>query len=488
MPERSGAIQLCRVALRNILALGARGRNVLPARTRYTSPRPMPPSRSTQISVQVNTRVFAQGYPHASAHLSAHVSAMIAALLTLSSASGALLAQTIPATTTVPAGVTCTARPTSGNADHPHPVCPVRAVITRGPYLHAPTDTSATITWMTDLPAHARVVFHEPGQAEREAFSTIDGTKSVGTLHSIRLGGLKPGRKYQYRVVATPVFDLPAYWPSTGLEMQSQSFTFTTFDTQKAVVKFASISDTHESIGRIDTLMQRIANDSLDFLVQTGDAFNGVSSEAQVWDRWLSPLINGALHQSTPLILARGNHDTRGPFARELTRYVPIEENRFYFSRDIGPVHLLVIDTGEDKPDSTQVYASLNRFEQYRNDELAWFKQHTSTHARAQSAPFRVVVMHQPTWGWGWISPASDAARAAWMAAANQAGVDLVIAGHNHRFSFTEAGVQGNNYPVLVVGQDQIAKVQATANEIRVQLIGKDGNEVKAFVVPRTRK
>jgi acid phosphatase type 7 len=396
-------------------------------------------------------------------------------------------AQAAPSTP-VPAGVTCTPRPTSGNADHPHPVCPVRAVITRGPYLHAPTDSSAIITWMTDIPAHARVLYNTPGQPEKQAFALTDGMKSVSTLHTIRLGGLKPGQRYQYRVAATPVFDLPAYWPTTGVEMQSDTFAFTTFDARKATVKFASISDTHESIGRIDTLMQRIRHDSLDFLVQTGDAFNGVSSEAQLWDRWLSPIINGALHQNIPFILARGNHDTRGPFARELAKYVPIEEKRFYFSRDVGPVHLLVVDTGEDKPDSTQVYASLNMFEQYRHDELAWFKHHTATHARARSAPFRVVVMHQPMWGWGWLSPASDSARTAWTQAANTAGVDLVIAGHNHRFSFSPAGTQGRNYPVLVVGQDQVAKVQATAREIRVQVIGRDGNEVTAFVVPVKRR
>ena len=152
-------------------------------------------------------------------------------------------------------------------------------------------------------------------------------------------------------------------------------------------MRVASISDTHESVGRIDTLMQRIRDDSLDFLVQTGDAFDGVLSEAQVWDKWLSPMINGALHQSIPLILARGNHDTRGPFARDIARYVPIEENRFYFARDIGPVHWLVLDTGEDKPDSTQVYAALSRFDEFRAEKLAWFKSHAISSTRAKSAP-----------------------------------------------------------------------------------------------------
>ena len=395
----------------------------------------------------------------------------------------------VPVLASVPTGATCSPRPTGGNADDAHPVCDVRAKITRGPYLHAPTDSSAIITWMTDLPSHVRVAYGVDAQLTNYAYATHDGMVDVGTLHNVRLHGLKPGTKYKYRIEATPVFDIAAYWPTTGVAMQSPVFSFRTFNPRSPTVRFASITDTHESIGRIDTLMQRIRNDSLDFLVQTGDAFNGVSNETQLWEKWLSPIIDGALHQSVPLIVARGNHDTRGPFARDYTKYVPVEENRTYYARDVGPVHLLVLDTGEDKPDSTQVYAALNRFSEFRAEELDWFKHHSATDIRAKSAPFRIIVMHQPTWGAGWISPASDSVRAAWLRAANAAGVDLIIAGHNHRFSFTPAGAQGNNYPVLVVGQDQVAKVQANAREIRVQLIGKDGAVVKAFTLPvRTRK
>ncbi|MEO7362842.1 MAG: metallophosphoesterase [Gemmatimonadaceae bacterium] len=393
---------------------------------------------------------------------------------------------TLPAQTPilVPTGISCTSRPTGGNADDPHPVCQASAVVTHGPYLHAPTDSSATITWITDVPSSARVLFGINGHLDRVAFATQHGMMSVGTLHSVRLSGLKPGQTYDYRVANMPVFELTGYWPKTGIEQQSAIFPFTTFDPRKASVRFASITDTHENLARIDTLMQHLKNDSLDFLVQTGDAFNDVRSEAQVFDKWLSPLIDGKLHHSMPLILARGNHDVRGPFAREFVKYVPVEEDRYYFARDAGPVHLLVMDSGEDKPDSTQVYASLNRFEAFRNEELTWFKRHTATNARAKAAPFRIVVMHQASWGWDWRSAASDASRNEWIKAANAAGVDLVIAGHNHTFSFAPAGTLGANYPMLVVGTDQVAKVQVTAKEIRVQVVGKDGGEVKAFTVP----
>lgn len=377
----------------------------------------------------------------------------------------------------------CT-NPTGGNPNRPFPVCEVQSVISRGPFIYAPTDTSATIVWMTDRPSHSSVRYGEDGSLDREAIPVRDGLTPVGTLHVVPLSGLRPGRTYQYRVASTPVLELNTYWPRKGRKTQSEIYSFTTFDPAATSVSFVSITDTHENPARIDSIMQRVDWETTDFLVHTGDAFDGVTSEAEVWDQWLTPLIEGGLHQSKPLIFARGNHDTRGPFARELAHYVPAEEGRFYYARDVGPVHLLAIDTGEDKADSTQVYARLNRMEAYRARELAWFKQHASTSQRLKEAPFRVIVMHQPTWGW--VAGDNAAARREWTDAANSANVDLVIAGHRHRFSWMPPGDSlGNRYPMLVVGQGQFASVHATATEIRVSVIGNDGKEVAAYTVPR---
>ncbi|MGH7468722.1 MAG: metallophosphoesterase [Longimicrobiales bacterium] len=376
----------------------------------------------------------------------------------------------------------CT-QPTGSDPNRAFPVCAVRPVITRGPYLSAPTDTSATITWMTDIPSHSKVLYGAGGSLDKEQVPARDGLTPVGTLHSVRLTGLQPGHTYHYRVVSTPVLELNTYWPKKGQELQSETYTFTTFDRRKSTTSFVSISDTHESSARIDSIAQKIDWSKTEFLVHTGDAFNGVTSETQVWESWLSPLIRGGLGPSKPLVFARGNHDTRGPFARELARYVPIEEGRFYYTRDVGPVHLIVIDTGEDKHDSTQVYARLNRMEEYRAQELAWLRQHIGSSSRLREAPFRILVMHQPYWGW--LGNDNTAARAAWTAAANHARVDLVIAGHRHRYSLTPAGSeQGYNYPILVVGQGQVAQVAVSASEIRVTVTGKDG-PVGALTIPR---
>jgi predicted phosphodiesterase len=319
-----------------------------------------------------------------------------------------------------------------------------------------------------DAPALTSVV--EPQQ---------DGLVPVGLRHVVHLTGLEPGTTYSYQVISTRVVKLKAYWPDKGLATESGIFRFSTLDARKPSTSFSVVTDTHEDVARIRALNKLIDWKTTDFLVHTGDAFNSLESEDQLFRNWLEPT-TAALAQSTPLMYARGNHELRGAFARELFNYVPAGEGRFYYARDAGPVHLVVLDTGEDKADDTNVYAQLNRTVPYRAAELTWLRQHFATDPRVRQAPFRVIVMHQPQWGW-----LADGNRA-WIDAANDAGVDLVIAGHNHRFSYTAPGPStAHKYHLLVVGQDQVARVDATATELKVVVTATDGKVVHTMTIPR---
>ena len=361
----------------------------------------------------------------------------------------------------------------------PYKVFDTRPVIMEGPYLVASSETTATIVWLTDTPSHAEVRYGMGGDLSAVAEPQVDGLVPVGTRHVVQLTDLVPGTTYSYEVVATRVVKLKAYWPDKGLDVRSGPHEFTTFDRDSPSVSFSVVTDTHEDTGRINRLNQVIDWDSTDFLVHTGDAFHWIDTEDQLFAAWLRPTTAGLAHIK-PLIYARGNHELRGPFARRLFDYIPTPEGRFYYARDAGPVHLIVLDTGEDKPDDTNVYAELNRTAPYRADELAWFREHVTTVARVASAPFRVIVMHQPQWGW--LADGSDA----WIETANEAGVDLVIAGHRHRFSYTPPGPGvEHSYHLLVVGQDQVARVDATAAELTVVVTGTDGSVVHTLVIPR---
>jgi hypothetical protein len=59
-----------------------------------------------------------------------------------------------------------------------------------------------------------------------------------------------------------------------------------------------------------------------------------------------------------------------------------------------------------------------------------------------------------------------------------------VIAGHRHRFSYS-APEPGRAYHLLVVGQDQVARVHATATELTVVVTAVDGTQVHRLVIAR---
>jgi predicted phosphodiesterase len=363
----------------------------------------------------------------------------------------------------------------------PYQVFDTRPVIMEGPYLVATSDTTTTIVWLTDTPSHSRVEYGTGGDTSGVVEPQEDGLVPVGTRHVVHLTGLEPGTTYSYRVVSTRVVKLKAYWPDKGLDVTSEVETFTTLDPRAPATSFSVVTDTHEDVGRINRLMRMIDWDTTEFLIHAGDAFHSIESQDQLFRNWLTPIAAALAHRK-PLVYARGNHEYRGPFARRLADYVPTIEGRPYYARDSGPVHLIVLDTGEDKPDDTNVYAELNRTTPYRDEEFRWFQAHVRSSPRVSEAPFRVIAMHQPRWGW-----LADG-NARWIELANEAGVDLVIAGHRHRFAYAAPGEGGAHaYHLLTLGQDQVARVDATGTELTVVVTGTDGEEVHRLVIPRER-
>ncbi len=376
------------------------------------------------------------------------------------------------------AAVATMAGPAHAQAD-PYKVYDTRPVITEGPYLIATGETTATIVWFTDTPSHAKVRYGSGSDLSYVAEPQVDGLVPVGTRHVVHLEGLLPGTTYSYEAVATRVVRLNAYWPDKGLDAQSGPHQFTTFDRDSPSVSFSIVTDTHEDTGVINDLNRAIDWESTEFLVHAGDAFHAIDTEEHVFQAWLRPT-TAALAHAKSLFFVRGNHELRGPFARRLLDYVPTPEGRFYYARDAGPVHLIVLDTAEDKPDDTNVYSELNLTVPYRAEELAWFQEHVKTEPRVSEAPFRVILMHAPQWGW--LADGPDA----WIETANEAGVDLVISGHRHRFSYTPPGPEvDHTYHLLVIGQAQVAKVDATADELSVVVTGLDGTVVGTVVIPR---
>lgn len=377
---------------------------------------------------------------------------------------------------TAPAGP----KPAEDDANAPYKVYDATPAITMGPLLLDMGEDSVVIEWMTDAPADARVSYGEQA-LDHAVVPQVDGLVPVGTMHRVVLRGLQAGRTYRYRVASRRVVALRPYWPDRGQTVQSPVYSFTTFDPSKTSASFATMTDTHEDVERVRALAELAQHQPVDFIVHTGDGVHYATGEHQVKDKFLEPLATG-LKGSVPLLYARGNHEYRGEFARSLGDYLHAQEGRYYYTRDQGPVHLVVVDTGEDKPDATHVYAGLNDLRSYRADEYAWFKQVLADEPRVRSAPFTVVLGHDPEWGW------LDGANAEWTRRANEARVDLFIAGHLHRLQRVKPGERGNDFTILALGQDQVARVEADRRELKVSVLDPTGKVLDAFTLRRRDK
>jgi hypothetical protein len=61
-----------------------------------------------------------------------------------------------------------------------------------------------------------------------------------------------------------------------------------------------------------------------------------------------------------------------------------------------------------------------------------------------------------------------------------------VIVGHTHRHSYTAPGPGvAHTYHLLAVGQDQVARVDATATALTVVVTGTDGKVIQTLVISR---
>jgi len=262
-----------------------------------------------------------------------------------------------------------------------------------------------------------------------------------------RLPGLPAGRNVRYRVTAHRVDWRPVRQFIHGEIVTAQpevgpEKTFRTLDPSATETRFIVWNDTHENSETLKALAQQTAARRPDFLLWNGDQTNDVHYEADISGQVLSPA-GVELASSWPLAYARGNHDLRGPAARNLTDFTGTPNDRYYYAFRSGPVAVLVMDTGEDKPDDHPVFGGLAAFVKYRERQTKWLAETVQAPWFAE-APFRVLFCHIPLW---WIKDRRDidywefskVCRDAWTPLLAEAGVQLVISGHTHDHAWLPA-------------------------------------------------
>ncbi|MGF1925379.1 MAG: metallophosphoesterase family protein, partial [Bacteroidia bacterium] len=147
-------------------------------------------------------------------------------------------------------------------------------------------------------------------------------------------------------------------------------------------------------------------------------------------------------------------------------------------------VRFVILDTGEDKPDSEAVYAGIVDFDNYRVEQATRLSEEINSKA-FKRATFRVVMMHiPPRFSGDWHGPKH--CTELFDPLLNKGKVDLVLSGHTHKYAIHQPNPKLNSYPLIIgggpaEGKRTLTKIIIDKQMLKVQLLDDLGREVGTY-------
>lgn len=253
---------------------------------------------------------------------------------------------------------------------------------------------------------------------EYKVFDNTGGRLNEGKIHSITVP-YEHLRNNSYTVGSTRVIEEFSYGSRTGKTVSSDEFRFTYNDSDNQT--WLVISDWHTFLDKAYKAIENL-NSSYDAVILLGDATPGVDFEEQVVTNIVEfgGRVSGGMK---PVLYARGNHETRGPYADNLPASLGLEQ--LYYTADTGPYSFIVLDSGEDKDDSHIEYGGMTDYNTYRADMIEWLK-------GVEVKNDKVIALSHC---WEISSVEQELSYAGW-AELERFGTRLLLSGHEHKCRF----------------------------------------------------
>ncbi|GAB3016045.1 metallophosphoesterase [Niabella terrae] len=356
------------------------------------------------------------------------------------------------------------------------------------PYLQATGPDGICISWITNQLCYSWVEFGIAGKLDQRAHTIHNGMVDANNrINRVQLTGLQPGTKYSYRVVSREIISFKPYQLTYGERITSEVHSFQTMDPEAPELRWLVLNDIHDRPHSFGDLLQLNGSDPYDYVFLNGDMFDYQTGEQQLIDHLLQPC-TAVFASRTPFLFVRGNHETRGKFARGIADYFSSPSGHYYYAYRWGPVYHIVLDTGEDKHDDHPVYAGIVDFDGYRREQARWLEQLLQS-SECRNAPFRVVMMHIPHFHSGdWHGTLH--CRELFAPLFNKYKVDLLLAGHTHKYGVFPPEAGNHEFPIIIGGGPKegtrtLIKLKANQRQIDLQMIRDDGAKVGTYQVKR---
>ncbi|MBQ5830109.1 MAG: metallophosphoesterase [Alistipes sp.] len=360
-----------------------------------------------------------------------------------------------------------------------------------GPWVVGVTETEMTVVWTsTDRCMGWVEVAPDDGTSfyaeERPRYDEdFMGRHVVSAVHHVRITGLKPGTSYRYRIYQQGVDDsghnpVPSGYISASNVYSQKPYAIRTMDAKKADCTFTMVNDIHGRDSMMLALTKGLKEQKPDFVVFNGDMVSFMGSTEDIETGFMTRATE-TFATDIPLVYVRGNHETRGPGFSEYLNLFPTPTNTPYFTFRQGPVAFVVLDSGEDKPDSDIEYGGTAAYDAYREKMAEWLKEAVKSE-EFRSAPVKIALLHIPfDKGVGWYG--NNELKRLLLPTLNEAGIDVMLCGHTHRYSFRDVGSVDNNFPILVNSNNDKVNVRATKSQIDMEVVDATGKVLHRHTV-----
>lgn len=348
------------------------------------------------------------------------------------------------------------------------------------PYLQNPTNNGITVSWLTNVPVHSWVEYSKDKKNWTKAETLVDGqVVCYNKQHKIRLNNLDLGQTYFYRTCSREMTLYEAYKKEFGETAYSEIYSFKLPSTNDSNFTALIFNDLHKNKDLIDTLIPYVQNIKYDFVFFNGDIVDDPKDEDAAVDflSYINEKVNAAKH---PVIYLRGNHEIRNAYSIKLRDLFDYVDNKTYGAFNWGDTRFVMLDCGEDKPDSTSVYYNLNDFTRLRKDQVEFIQNELKNHSFV-NAHKKVLIHHIPIYG---LSQNSyNPCLELWHPLLKSAPFDLSIHGHTHKFAYHPKHSLNNNFPVIIGGgkstkDGTVMILSKEEDELRLKVLNTAGEQI----------
>lgn len=226
---------------------------------------------------------------------------------------------------------------------------------------------------------------------EKEYYDDCNGVLCSRTrVHRMIVPAKELDEAGGYTICQRKVIERSTYYPKTG-EVEESAYVFR--PVRSSNPRCFHIADTHNLVQ--EPVAAAKAYGEIDFLILNGDLPDS-SDEWRFFDviyRISSEITKGEI----PIVFARGNHDMRGHFAEHMMEYIPHENGKTYFTFRLGNIWGMVLDCGEDKPDTSVEYGSTICCHAFRERQTEFIKEVIrQKEYKAPGVKYKIIITHNP--------------------------------------------------------------------------------------------